>query len=34
MNHIDIFLCNYDHKLLEMLTGKLLGDGNIIIQKT
>jgi hypothetical protein len=33
MNHIDILLCNYDRKLLEMLTGKLLGDGNIIIQK-
>lgn len=33
MNHTDLLLCNYDHKLLEMLIGKLLGDGNIIIQK-
>lgn len=33
MNHTDILLYNYDHKLLEMLTGNLLGDGNIIIQK-
>jgi hypothetical protein len=33
MNHTDILLCNYDRKVLEMLTGKLLGDGNIIIQK-
>ncbi|GCD81151.1 hypothetical protein PTHTG4_02130 [Parageobacillus thermoglucosidasius] len=33
MNHTDILLYNYDHKLLEMLTENLLGDGNIIIQK-
>ena len=30
---IDYLIKNYDQKLIEMLTGKLLGDGNILIEK-
>ncbi|MCC3356946.1 hypothetical protein [Bacillus sp. REN16] len=33
VNLIEYLIQNYDPRLLEMLTGKLLGDGNILIEK-